>query len=254
MGGNKAQDISSMAGKLLRCTLTGEPVSKNPHFGPDANPYIVSYGHRNPQGLAWLPDGTPICTEHGTSTDELNLITPGENYGWPIADDPTEYQATDRLHPPLVETGWGRTTTTPHHTTSWAPSGCTFYTADTIPEWQNRLLIGGLISQQLIIVTLSRPHEPKPPLGKHGIRYQEPWLDTKDYVATGPHAQRHHRADPPRRPRPGRRPVRHHLKPRGSRYRPIPPPHRRPPDTPRPNVTTSRQHQEELPPRAQSTV
>lgn len=75
-----AQDTDSLAGKILRMTPTGGVPEDNP-FGN----YVYSYGHRNPQGLAWL-DGQLYASEHGpTRHDEINRIVPGGNYGWPDA-------------------------------------------------------------------------------------------------------------------------------------------------------------------------
>lgn len=80
-----AQDLNSLAGKILRMTQEGSV--------PDSNPfprsYVYSYGHRNPQGLAWDANGVMWSTEHGPSGkpgghDEINKIVAGGNYGWPI--------------------------------------------------------------------------------------------------------------------------------------------------------------------------
>ena len=85
-----AQDRDSLARKILRMTPDTDVPDDNPYPGS----LVYSYGHRNPQGLSWAPDGTMFATEFGQDTwDELNIIVPGGNYGWPevegIADDDT---------------------------------------------------------------------------------------------------------------------------------------------------------------------
>lgn len=183
-GGYRARDPSSMAGSLLRFTRDGEGAPGNPDLGPDADPRIVTYGHRNPQGLDWLPGGTPVAVEHGDAHDEVNLVVPGDDYGWPQVYTAEEHRANPGVHRPLVNTGWGRTASGERQPTTWAPSGCTFYTGDVVPGWRHRLLVGGLISQQVIAVTLNRPGEERPPLGEAGVRFDAGWLDNDRYVAT----------------------------------------------------------------------
>ncbi|MFY9714445.1 MAG: PQQ-dependent sugar dehydrogenase [Microbacterium sp.] len=84
-----ARDLDSLGGKILRLMPDGSIPEDNPF--PDSP--VFSYGHRNPQGIAWTEDGTMYASEFGQDTwDELNLISGGENYGWPdvegIAGDP----------------------------------------------------------------------------------------------------------------------------------------------------------------------
>ena len=75
-----AQDRDALAGKILRMTPEGTVPAGNPFPGS----LVYSYGHRNPQGIAWADDGTMFATEFGQNTwDELNIITAGANYGWP---------------------------------------------------------------------------------------------------------------------------------------------------------------------------
>ncbi|MDK1388532.1 sorbosone dehydrogenase family protein [Sinorhizobium sp. 8-89] len=108
--GDLPQDRDSLAGKVLRMTFNGEVPANNPFHGS----YVYSFGHRNPQGLAWDPDGKMFVAEHGQSAhDEINHIQPGLNFGWPLidGDDRQEGMETAHLHS-------GNDT--------WAPSGITF--------------------------------------------------------------------------------------------------------------------------------
>ncbi|WP_244285794.1 PQQ-dependent sugar dehydrogenase [Cryobacterium zongtaii] len=99
-----AQDLGSLGGKILRMTPTGQAPADNP-FGS----LVYSYGHRNPQGLAWDSSWQLWASEFGQNTwDELNLITAGGNYGWPEAEgaggggafiDPVQQWSTDEASP-----------------------------------------------------------------------------------------------------------------------------------------------------------
>jgi glucose/arabinose dehydrogenase len=137
-----AQDLASLAGKILRLEPDGSLPPDNPFPGSP----VWTYGHRNPQGLAWTNDGRLYATEHGptgdlglAAHDEVNLIEPGKNYGWPfVVADLVRRPLPDAV-PPVAQSGQ----------TTWAPSGATFVRAGSIPQWQGNLLFAGLRSQAL---------------------------------------------------------------------------------------------------------
>src|SRR5690606_13009317 len=101
----KAQDLQSSIGTIIHITTDGEPVSDNPFVGQDdALPEIYSYGHRNPQGLDFHPQtGELWSNEFGPrGGDELNLIKPGNNYGWPIITYGIEYSGAE-IGDPVIQ-------------------------------------------------------------------------------------------------------------------------------------------------------
>ena len=105
-----AQDTASLAGKILRIQPNGQSVGDNPFGNP-----VFSYGHRNPQGLAWDDQGRLWATEHGASGyDELNQIEKGKNYGWPNIEGGKEQSGMER---PVIHSG----------DDTWAPSGIAFH-------------------------------------------------------------------------------------------------------------------------------
>jgi glucose/arabinose dehydrogenase len=114
------QDLGSLAGKILRLNDDGTTPRDNPLPSP-----IYTYGHRNPQGLDWHPvSGELWATEHGpTGNDEVNLILPGRNYGWPIIQG--SQTAPGMVAPVLV------------FTPSVAPSGASFYRGSLVPGFRN---------------------------------------------------------------------------------------------------------------------
>ena len=164
-----AADPESVAGKILRVTPDGDAAPKNPAVG---DPRVFSYGHRNPQGVTFLPDGTPVVDEHGPGGhDEVNVLMPGENYGWPAVRDEEEYPGSG-VEPPVANTG----------SDTWAPSGSVFYTGDALPQWRNRLVLGALGGQHVNVVTLSQPNRDLPPADR-GRRFNDDFYDDR-YTAT----------------------------------------------------------------------
>ena len=104
------QDLGSLAGKILRMTRDGQVPRDNPFQGS----YVYSYGHRNPQGLAWDGAGRLFVAEHGQEgRDEINLVRPGANHGWPLVSGGEERVG---METPLLHSG----------NATWAPSGIAF--------------------------------------------------------------------------------------------------------------------------------
>ena len=146
--GRLAQDLTSPNGKILRLNTDGSIPADNPF----SNSPIYSYGNRNPQGLAWQPGtGRLYETEHGPSSekgccqDEVNLIEPGKNYGWPVISGD---EAREGMVRPIIHSGTRAT---------WAPSGATFVTHG---PWTGSLLFAGLRGEALYRLLLD-PNDPR---------------------------------------------------------------------------------------------
>ncbi len=150
-----AQDLSNHHGTINRIHDDGRVPVDNPFVDrPGARPEIWSYGHRNPQGLVIHPETGDIwTTEHGPQGgDELNLIRPGVNYGWPVIGYGVNYGSGTTIH-----IGTHREDLeSPIH--FWVPSiatsGLMLYTADRFPEWRGSLFVGGMRGQQLARLTM----------------------------------------------------------------------------------------------------
>lgn len=132
-----AQDIGSLAGKILRIELDGSIPKDN----PIKNSPIYSLGHRNPQGLAWNLNSMLYESEHGqTAHDEINIIRAGANYGWPLVQgDETSNEIKAEL--PLIQSG----------NTTWAPSGMTFINKG---PWIGKLLVATLRGEKILVISL----------------------------------------------------------------------------------------------------
>lgn len=154
-----AQDLSNPVGKIHRLHDDGRVPKDNPFVRTKgALGSIWSYGHRNPQGLAMDPrDGALYDTEHGPrGGDELNLIRPGLNYGWPVVTlgmnyngMPMDYRDKDGNKQVSVPHQDGMEEPVAHWVPSIAVCGLDFYTGDKFPEWRNDLLVGALAQQEV---------------------------------------------------------------------------------------------------------
>jgi aldose sugar dehydrogenase len=139
----KAQDMTTSYGAVIRLNEDGSIPDDNPDFGPGSLPELYSKGHRNPQGLAYDSARNILWQhEHGArGGDEINIIKPGANYGWPIATYGIDYNGA-RVTPFTEYEG----TEQPfkYWTPSIAPSGLAIYRGDLFDNWDGDLLIGGL--------------------------------------------------------------------------------------------------------------
>jgi glucose/arabinose dehydrogenase len=179
-----AQDPNTAVGKILRLTLDGKPAPGNPMAGktgatsiPLTNPPrdteaaktaepISTYtfaspnlapaetwssGHRTPYGLAFGPDGRLWEVEHGPrGGDELNLIEPGKNYGWPLVSYAANYNGTPI---PSPDTRPDLTKPVIYWNPVIAPGSLTFYNGAMFPQWKGSALIGGMGTQSLNRIT-----------------------------------------------------------------------------------------------------
>lgn len=133
-----SQDISSLAGKILRIELSGNIPIDNPSLHSP----VYSLGHRNPQGIAWGFTNKLYASEHGQSAhDEINIIVPEGNYGWPLVKG-YEDSNTIKVEKPLIHSGED----------TWAPSGITFINQG---PWKNKLLVTALNGQRLLLISLN---------------------------------------------------------------------------------------------------
>ena len=192
-----AQDPNSPLGKILRLTLDGKPAPGNPQAGktgaatldiinPPRNTELAktataaftytfpgpnltpaetwTLGHRTPYGLAFGPDGRLWELEHGPrGGDELNLIEPGKNYGWPLVSYATNY---DRVEIPSPDTRPDLAKPVIYWTPVIAPGNFTFYDGAMFPSWKGSALIGGMATRTLSRITFD---------GKGGATPAERW-------------------------------------------------------------------------------
>jgi glucose/arabinose dehydrogenase len=158
--GTPAQDTTNNLGSIVRLNLDGTPAAGNPLADqPGAAADVWSWGHRNQLGLKFDPAGRLWDVEHGPAGgDELNLVEPGKNYGWPLVSNGDDYSGT-----PI-----------PRHATrpdlaapalSWnpviAPGDFIFCSGALFPQWRGQALIAGLKTQTIVRVSFNgvRPSE-----------------------------------------------------------------------------------------------
>ncbi len=208
---NLAQDLNSLGGKILRINSDGTIPEDNPW----ENSPVYSIGHRNPQGIDWDESGNLVATEHGPSGwlgvahDEINLITPGTNYGWPdiIGDESGNLVSTEHgpsgwrgfahdeinLITPGTNYGWpdiigdeskeGLQNPILHTgDDTWAPSGSEFYSGEKIPQWTGKYFVATLRGSHLHMIDFDLQNNK---VVSHEKLFQDEFGRLRD-VATGP--------------------------------------------------------------------
>ncbi len=166
-----AQDPKATLGKVLRLNLDGTPAEGNPLTANGFHPAVWSYGHRNLLGIAFDKDGRLWEQEMGPKGgDEVNLIRPGLNYGYPKASNGDHYDGTpipDHSHHDGFEAP----------KVSWnpviSPAGLLYYSGELFPQWKNSLFMGGLSSKALVRVTLDGDNASKADQWGMGARIRE---------------------------------------------------------------------------------
>jgi glucose/arabinose dehydrogenase len=143
----KAQDISTELGKVLRINANGIAAADNP-FAEMGSPRVWTYGHRNPQGLALDGEtGAVYLHEHGPKGgDELNILQAGHNYGWPAITHGVDYSGAHvspfKKLPGMEPPQW-------FWAPSIAPSGLAWYGGEAFPQWRGDLFVGALINKDV---------------------------------------------------------------------------------------------------------
>ncbi|MFA6116054.1 MAG: PQQ-dependent sugar dehydrogenase [Sphingomonas sp.] len=167
-----SQDPDQAIGKILRLTLDGKPAPGNPSYAAGgARAETWSIGHRNPYGLSFDKDGRLWEIEMGPKGgDEVNLIQPGKNYGWPKASNGSNYDDTpipdhapgDGFEPPKV---WWNP--------SISPGGLMIYSGAMFPAWQGSAFIAALSGQALIRISLNGDNAAKADQWNMGMRIRD---------------------------------------------------------------------------------
>jgi glucose/arabinose dehydrogenase len=154
----KAQDLGNHVGKTLRLRDDGSVPPDNPFVGrPGAKPEIFTYGHRNGYGLAFHPEtGALWQAEIGPlGGDEINILMPGRNYGWPLVSLGRNYTGTLVSEEPWSRPGMENPRI--FWVPSISPSSILFYTGDRFPLWKGSLFIGALNGKQLQRISFNQP-------------------------------------------------------------------------------------------------
>lgn len=171
------QDIKILSGKVLRLNDDGTPAAGNPLVARGGDPAIWTYGHRNLLGLAFDANGNLWEQEMGPlAGDEVNLILPGRNYGWPVVSNGDNYPGppTNGAAIPDHSPGDGFEAPKVWWNPAISPAGMMVYSGKLWPQWRGDLFIGGLSSQSLVRVDVNGTEATKGDQFALGTRIREP--------------------------------------------------------------------------------
>lgn len=187
-GKERAQDVNDHAGSLIRINVDGSVPKDNPLLNKAGRKEIYTYGNRNIQGIAMHPEtGDVWSVEHGPQGgDELNLMKPGVNYGWPVITYGVNYGIGTKIGEGTEKAGMAQ----PVH--YWVPSIATssllFYTGDKFPKWKGNAFVSSLVFGQLARLEIENNKvvkEERILKGEHGrIREVQQGLDGFVYILT----------------------------------------------------------------------
>jgi glucose/arabinose dehydrogenase len=182
-----AQSLASDIGKTLRLTDDGGIPKDNPFVGrADARPEIFTYGHRNGFGLRFHPEtGELWQMEIGPlGGDEINILKPGANYGWPLVSQGRNYSGTLVSEQPWYREGMVQPRM--YWVPAISPAGMAFYTGDKFPDWKNNLIIGALSGKHVQRVSFDHPtgHAERREvfLDDLGVRFREVEMGPDGYI------------------------------------------------------------------------
>jgi glucose/arabinose dehydrogenase len=186
----RAQTLDTHIGKVLRIKDDGSVPPDNPFVGKSgAKPEIFTYGHRNTYGFAWHPTtGEMWQAEIGPmGGDEVNILAPGKNYGWPLVSMGRNYTGTLVSDQPWARPGMENPRL--FWVPSISPSGIAFYNGDKFPNWKGSLFVSSLNGQALVRVSFNQPSQAEPRellLKELGTRFRDvrQGPDGLIYVAT----------------------------------------------------------------------
>jgi len=182
----KAQALDNHVGKTLRLTDVGGVPADNPFVGKaGAKPEIFTYGHRNGYGLSFNPEtGELWQAEIGPmGGDEVNILLPGHNYGWPLVSMGRNYTGTLASDQPWSRPGMDNPRM--FWVPSISPSSILWYTGDKFPQWKNSLFVGALTTRQLLRISFNQPSQAEkrePLLASLNVRIRDVQQSPDGYI------------------------------------------------------------------------